>query len=138
MKQIKKRIAWIGMLMLTVFLFGCKSAKLEEEKVSDMEYTVTSEDRLPSELKELVEEKKQQPFKMTFRDGEYLYICQGYGKQPCGGYSIQVEEVYRTANAVYFSAALIGPTQEEVQIQMPTYPYIVIKTEYRDMTVVFD
>nr|MBQ8251878.1 protease complex subunit PrcB family protein [Lachnospiraceae bacterium] len=138
MKQIRRKIAWIGMLTFVVFLFGCKSDKLDEHKVKNLEYTVTSEDRLPEELKDIVDGKKEQPFKMTFRDGEYLYICQGYGEQPCGGYSIQVEEVYQTTNAVYFSSALIGPSQAEERIQMPTYPYIVIKTEYQDMTVVFD
>ena len=35
----------------------------ESEERTDLAYTVTSEDRLPEELKLLVEGKKQQPFK---------------------------------------------------------------------------
>ncbi len=138
MKLIKKRLVWIGIFVLSFFLIGCKSDKLDQKKVRDLEYTVTSEDRLPAELKSLMEKKRQTPFKMTYRDGEYLYICQGYGEQPRGGYSIQVKEVYQTSNAIYFSTALIGPSQTEPQTKTPTYPYIVIKTEYQDMTVVFD
>ena len=124
--------------VLAMLLLGCKADKIDEKKVTDLEYTVTSEDRLPEELKVLVDGKKQQPFKMTYHDGDYLYICQGYGTQPTGGYSIQVEEVYRTSNAVYFSSTLIGPSPSELQTEKETTPYIVIKTEYQDMTVVFD
>lgn len=134
------RSARLGCLLLTlaVLLVGCKGDKLDEQRLADLEYTVTSEDRLPEELKLLVDGKKQQPFKMTYRDGDYLYICQGYGVQPTGGYSIQVGEVYRTSNAIYFSSTLIGPSGSELITEKETTPYIVIKIEYQDMTVVFD
>jgi len=131
-------IMGISLLMLTLFLVGCKGDKLDEEKIKNIEYTVTSEDRLPEELKVLVDGKKQQPFKMTYQDGDYLFICQGYGTQPSGGYSIQVEDVYQTSNAIYFSSTLNGPSQAERKLEKETTPYIVIKTEYQDMTVVFD
>ncbi|MBQ8527518.1 MAG: protease complex subunit PrcB family protein [Lachnospiraceae bacterium] len=128
----------LGLLMLTLLLAGCKTDKLDEQKITDIEYTVTSEDRLPEELKVLIDGKKQQSFKMTYQDGDYLYICQGYGTRPTGGYSIQVEDVYRTTNAIFFSTTLIGPSQAELKTARETTPYIVIKTEYQDMTVVFD
>ncbi|MBE5881327.1 MAG: protease complex subunit PrcB family protein [Lachnospiraceae bacterium] len=138
MGQQRIIIMGISLLMLTLFLVGCKGDKLDEEKIKNIEYTVTSEDRLPEELKVLVDGKKQQPFKMTYQDGDYLFICQGYGTQPSGGYSIQVEDVYQTSNAIYFSSTLIGPSQAERKLEKETTPYIVIKTEYQDMTVVFD
>lgn len=138
MKLKIKRITGISLLALNLFLIGCRSDTLDEQKISDIEYTVTSEDRLPEELKVLIDGKKQQPFKMTYQDGDYLFICQGYGTKPTGGYSIQVEEVYRTTNAIFFSTTLIGPSQKELKTEQETTPYIVIKTEYEDMTVVFD
>ena len=131
---MKKRIC---LLVLTLFLFGCSAERGQQERV-DLAYTVTSEDRLPEELKILVDGKKEQPFKMTYQDGDYLYICQGYGTQETGGYSIQVDDVYRTSNAVYFSSTLIGPTEAELKVAKETTPYIVVKIEYQDMTVVFD
>lgn len=138
MKKKRRTGRWICLLMLGLLLTGCGQNKIDEEKIRDMDYTVTSEDRLPEELKELIERKKAEPFKMTYRDGDYLYICQGYGTQPTGGYSIQVKDVYMTSNAVYFSSCLTGPLQTEMKIEKETTPYIVIKVEYQDMTVVFD
>lgn len=132
---------WINLCLvlgiLVCVLWGCgKTEKGQEKKTLD--YTVTSEERLPEELKNLIDDKKTEPFKMTYQDGAYLYICQGYGTQPTGGYSIQVKDVYRTDNAVYFASTLVGPSGNEPQPEIASYPYIVIKLEYTDMTVVFD
>lgn len=138
MRTKTKKTTVIGLLLFLLFLTGCKADRLDEKKITDIEYTVTSEDRLPEELKILIDGKKQQPFKMTYQDGDYLYICQGYGSKPAGGYSIQVEDLYRTTNAIFFSVTLIGPSQEELKTEKETTPYIVVKTEYQDMTVVFD
>ena len=138
---MKKKRTCAGILcvfVLAVLMAGCRSDRLDEKKVRDVEYTVTSEDRLPEELKVLIDGKKQQPFKMTYQDGDYLYICQGFGTRPTGGYSVQVSQVYQTANAIYVSVTLIGPSASERVVEKETTPYIVIKTEYQDMTVVFD
>ena len=48
-------------------------------------------------LKEL-EEKKINPFQMTYMDGEYLYIALGYGEQPTGGFSITIHGLYETGD----------------------------------------
>ena len=138
MKKNKTQTALLCLLFFAVLLMGCRNDRLDEKKVRDVEYTVTSEDRLPEELKILIDGKKQNPFKLTYQDGDDLYICQGFGTQPTGGYSIQVEEVYQTSNAICASVTLIGPSASEEVAAKETTPYIVIKTEYQDMTVVFD
>ena len=97
---------------------------------------VVSDDELPAELKDLIETKKAEPFKMTYEDQGYLYIVQGFGQKPTGGFSIQLQELYETENAIYFSALLIGP--EEQNAPAASFPYIVVKTEYQEKTVVFN
>lgn len=131
----RKSSLLLGILIL--LLSGCGKNEAGQEKKA-LDYTVTSEQRLPEELKNLIDDKKEEPFKMTYQDGAYLYICQGYGAQSTGGYSIQVKDVYRTDNAIYFASTLIGPAGNEPQPEAASYPYIVIKLEYTDMTVVFD
>lgn len=126
-------LLWIAVFIMT----GCgREEKKCGKKIAD--YSVTSEDKLPQELKSLIDDKKTEPFKMTYQDEGYLYICQGYGTRETGGYSIQVKDIYHTDNAIYFSSTLIGPTAKEAGLKAPSYPYIVIKLEYTDMTVVFD
>lgn len=127
------------MLGMVLILSGCgKKEQGQPAKIRDLELTVVAEEMLPAELLTVVTEKKTAPFKFTFQDGNYLYICIGYGEQESGGYSITVEDLYLTENAVYVKTCLIGPGADVPNDGVKSYPYIVIKTEYLDYSVVFD
>lgn len=125
-------------LLLLGMLCGCGKKEEAPEKVRDLELTVVAKENLPEELLQIVESKKSVPFKFTFNDGEYLYICVGYGEQESGGYSITVEDLYLTQNAIYAKTCLIGPGPDVPDDGVYSYPYIVLKTEYLDYSVVFD
>lgn len=127
-------------LLIAFSLFGGCGKKLQEEpaKIRDLELTVVAEEKLPEELLDNISGKKTNPFKFTFQDGGYLYICIGYGEQQSGGYSITVDELYLTENAIYVKTCLIGPGADVPDDGVKSYPYIVIKTEYLDYAVVFN
>ena len=131
----------ILMLMCLSALAGCKEKKDPMEKIKDLEFTVTAQENIPEELKNVIEEKKGSAFKVTYQDNGFLYICIGYGEQVSGGYSITVNDLYLTENAMYVDTTLIGPDPADTAVvkkNMPSYPYIVIKTEFIDKPVVFD
>lgn len=119
-------------------LTGCSISNGESAKLRDLEFTVVSEELLPEELRVLIEERKAGEFKMTYTDTDALYICTGYGEQPTGGYSIAVDELYLTEDAVYINTSLLGPASGETPTRTPSYPYLVVKTEPLDKTVVFE
>ena len=119
-------------------VIACGAKQDPTEKIKDLEFSVISEDNLPEELLSMIEEKKNTSFKMTFEDQGFLYICVGYGEQETGGYSITVNELYETGNAIYLDTNLIGPGPEEKGKYALTYPYVVVKTEFVDKPVVFD
>lgn len=135
MKRVK--IILMGMMLAMVF-GGCTMLSDERVKLRDLEFTVLSEEKIPEELKTIIEEKKAEPFKLTYSDNEYLYISIGYGEQATGGYSIAVNELYLTDNAIYVNTNLLGPDASEKSNPAASYPYIVIKTEYLDETVIFE
>ena len=122
-------------------LTGCTGKKDPLEKIKDLEFTVLAEENMPEELKKVIDEKKAEAFKVTYQDNGFLYICIGYGEQVSGGYSIFVNDLYLTENAIYADTTLIGPDPAEENSQKkqsPSYPYVVIKTEYVDKPVVFN
>ena len=134
----KKRGLLIIFILLTAFLMGgCKMEDQDSEKIRDIEFTVLDEELIPEEFKLVIDEKKQEVFRLTYNDGQYTYIAEGYGEQPTSGYSIVINEVYLSSNAVYFDSNLMGPEKDDEIIQMPTCPYIVIKLENIDKPVVF-
>ncbi len=138
-RTVKKiRGITVLLLLISLFLSGCSIGTSKTTKLRDLEFTVVSEERLPEELKQLIDERKSAPFKITYNDNEYLYICVGYGEQPTGGYSIAVNELYLTDNAIIISTSLLGPGPEDKLSSAPSYPYIVVKTEYLDKEVVFE
>ena len=140
MKGKWRKIPQLLLLMMFcgVLFCGCGVKKSGVEKVRDLEFTVLEEEEIPDRLKEAVEEKKADDFKMSYILDDYLYIVRGFGMQETGGYSIQVQELYLAENAVYFKADLIGPKSGEVKEKAVSYPFIVIKTERLEENVVFE
>lgn len=134
----KRAISIFVICLMCMSVYACGKKQDAMEKIKDLECTVIAEDNIPEELKEQIEEKKANAFRLTFEDKGFLYICVGYGTQETGGYSIAVNDLYETANAVYLDTNLIGPAPEEKSNQVASYPYIVVKMEFIDKPVVFD
>lgn len=134
-----KRIGICLGLGLLLCLAGCGEKDPPNTKIRDLEFTVQGENNLPEELQTIIQDKKTQEFKVTYQNGNDLYICMGYGEQITGGYSISVNELYLAENAVYFDTTLIGPEPGTVSEdkKAPSYPYVVVKTEYIDKVIVF-
>ena len=121
-------------------LAGCAKKEDPFEKIKDLQFTVIAEENIPEELLATIEEKKETGFKLTFEDAGFVYICRGYGKQETGGFSISVNALYETSNAIYFDTTLEGPVpgENDGKKQSPSYPYVIVKTEQVDKPVVFD
>jgi len=138
MKRLRITIVLLLIIAAALGLFGCKKDESEIKKLKDLEFTVVEDADLPGELKEIIDEKKEKPFRLHYSNNESLYIVVGYGKQNSGGYSIAVEELFLTNNAIYIDTNLIGPSQDDLVTQGVTYPYIVVKLEYMDKKIVFE
>ncbi|MCI5856731.1 MAG: protease complex subunit PrcB family protein [Agathobacter sp.] len=137
-KRFKQIMA--GMLALTMCLAagGCAFTTTKTDKIKDLSFTVQKEADIPEILLQEIEQKKGECFKLTYTDGGYTYIANGYGKQPTNGYSIQVKNLYLTENAVCFKTELYGPQDGEDVSQAESFPYIVVKLEAIDLPVVFE
>lgn len=116
---------------------GCQSGKTEEKKGVDLEFAVTGEQDIPAALKELIDKKREKPFKLTYADGQEMYIVIGEGPQKGGGYSVAVKDLYETDNSIVIRTELQGPESGEAAGADNSYPVLIVKTEYRDKPVVF-
>ena len=132
-----KRLKIVAISVILVgMLAGCGMLNMERVKLRDLEFVIISDELIPAELKSIIEERKAEEFKLTYADADALYICVGYGQQKTGGFSITVDELYLTEDAIYVETTLLGPDGSEKPSKAPSYPYIVIKTEALDETVV--
>lgn len=124
-------------LITLLALTSCGKPAKDSTPGTPLDFTVVEDADLPAELLNIITEKKEAPFKLTYQCNGYLYIVQGYGAQSTGGYSISVDNVYEKENAIYFETTLLGPSKEEDVKAALSYPYIVVKIENKDMGVVF-
>ncbi len=136
--QLKK---WICLLCLLLSLFslgGCSLNTDTKEKGEALEFTVLSQEEIPKELEEILETKKKEEMMMTYQLDGWLYLVRGYGEQESGGYSIAVNGLFLSDDRICVDTSLIGPSTEAAHAKGPSYPYVVIKTEYMEKQVIFD
>lgn len=133
-----KKTGFLGLVLACILLVtGCTMMSEEEIKLRDLDFTVLSEEMIPEQLLPIIEEKKTGAFQITYTDNANLYICIGYGEQETGGYSIAVNELYLTDKNIVIDTSLLGPKPSDKEDPKPSYPYIVVKTEYLEHTVTF-
>ena len=129
----------VMLILAIVFLVsGCVTRHGDTQTIRDIEFTVLERETAPEELNRLIGEKKTGAFRLTYADQGKLYIAEGYGAQPTTGYSVEVEELYETADAVYIHTTLLGPEQGEETKEIATYPYVVVQMEFIEKDVLFD
>lgn len=125
-------------IALVCGVWGCnfKIVPQEQEK-REVEFVIVSEECLPKEVLQLIENRKKEEIKLTYVDEEERYIIIGYGEQKTGGYSIYIKEFYATENALYVDTCLLGPKTKKERKNTPSYPVIVLQTSELGLPVVF-
>lgn len=121
-----------------LFLTGCiQKMQTEGEKIL-VTYTEVKKEKIPKELKEVIEEQKTSPFRITYTDRGKLYIAEGYGTKPQTGYSIEVKQFYEMGEVVHIKTDLKGPEKGVKIKEKDTYPYIVVETKDMGKKVIFE
>ena len=105
----------------------------------ELSYAIVKPGDFPPEIDQILRRKKESAFQMAYESGDDLYILRGYGKQKSGGFSIQIEEVSKSENAVFVRTKLVGPAAKEEQKGAASCPYVVLKTKAAaGISVVFE
>ena len=125
----KRLLLFFCVLGILLLFAGCTKTEKELKKIKDLEFTVVEEADIPEELLTKIKEQKAAPFRITYTNAGYMYIAQGYGEQPCGGYSIAVKELFLAEDSIVFQSELIGPGENDLVNHAVTHPYIVVKVE---------
>ena len=135
---MKKGTCWLLCLVFLLTLCGCGTSGGGMGGRADVEFTVVPTEEVPQEISEILEKNKAREIRMTYQDGEELYLIRGYGEQKTGGYSILVVECSEDEENLYFLTQLIGPEDPEGLSEDPSYPYLVAKTARTDKNVEID
>lgn len=130
-------IVVVSMVFLIAALCGCRLEKSVDKKIKDLDYTICDESKLPEELKQLIQDKRKEPFKLTYRTKDYLYIVVGYGPQDRTDLNVKMTALYLTENAIFVDTDLEAVDATTLENQKVTYPWIAVKCELYDVQVNF-
>lgn len=138
MKQSSKYV--LLLLMLLACTSGC--GKKPEDMRKDLAFTVCARTQLPDELIQIIEEKKIEPFTVSYQNQEHTYIAVGYGAHDRTNLSVVVEELYQTDRAIYIKTNLhaVEATDTDAQAKgdASMYPYIVLKLDKIDLPIIYE
>ena len=112
-----------------MLLASCRITDVSEGERKELSYAIVKPGDFPPEIDQILRKKKESAFQMAYESGDDLYILRGYGKQKSGGFSIQIEEVSKSENAVFVRTKLVGPAAKEEQKGAASCPYVVLKTK---------
>ena len=133
---MKKAASLLCLAVLFLMLGGCQMIRIEEENKTPLAYTVIEDSQIPEEMQELIREKKETEFQNCLSEGNGAVS----GKRVWSTDEWRIQHSGKRTFCIFkcsfFETKLIGPT-EKIQGGEPSYPYIVIKTEYRDGPVQF-
>ena len=101
------RLRWWLPGVLVFLLAGCQGSTAGEQV--PVAFSVEEERTLPAALRQAIKENEAREIRMTFEDGDDLYLIRGYGEQKTGGYSIAVDACTEDEEKLYRTTRLIGP-----------------------------
>jgi hypothetical protein len=84
---------------------------------------------LPETLYTLYQENKTEPGLYSVIDGGSRYILVNGGQQGSAGYSVTIDAMEETANAIYVKAALHTPEPDDIVAEVLTYPFAAVKIQ---------
>lgn len=100
-----------------------------------VDFTVVENRKIPEKLLEVIEKNKAEEIRLSYTEGENLYLVRGYGEQKTGGYSISVTDCSEDEQTLWLDTRLLGPPNQEKQTKEPSYPYLVVKLDLREKEV---
>ncbi len=131
---------FFSVLFLVFLLFvicSCGIEQYDDTKINDLDFAVLAQEDIPEPVMEIIDDCKIDNFRKSYSDGSFLYIIIGYGAQPTTNYSISIEDLYEAENAIFVSTMLKGPSKRETVVETETYPYVVLKLQLSDKTIIF-
>ena len=117
---------------------GMDPNELAPDEMIDLDYTLCDAGKLPKELTAIIENKKDQPFRMCYQTRSYTYLVVGYGIQQRGGCEAVIDRLYLMRDGLHIDTNLVGERGSQIRLDEVTYPYVAIRLGKMDVPVIYE
>lgn len=129
-------VVMVWVVILAGLLVCIKFEAVDKKRVRVLEYEVVSEENIPGEIMGELQGFSKSVCRCSYICSDSLYIVVYYGEQATDGYTVEINELYESSNAIFVETTLKGPTSYK-DVKEESYPYVVLKLKLRDKKVVF-
>lgn len=134
-----RRIVVIGLwvVILAGLLVCIRFEAVDKKRIRDTPYEVVPTENIPREIMGELQGFGKGVCRCSYICSDYLYIVVYYGEQTTDGYTVEINDLYESSNAIFVETTLKGPISYKDVKEIETYPYVVLKLKLSDKKVVF-
>ena len=134
-----RRIVVIGVwVVILVGLVVCiKFEAMDKKRIKDISYEVVPPENIPGEIMGELQGFGEGVCRCSYICSDSLYIVVYYGEQATDGYTVEINDLYESSNAIFVETTLKGPVSYKDVKEIETYPYVVLKVKLSEKKVVF-
>lgn len=138
-KSMRRRIIVVGVwiVILIGIVAAIKLEAIDKKRVRDVSYEMVLPENIPEEIMGELQGFGKDVCRCSYICSDSLYIVVYYGEQVTDGYSVEINQLYESSNAIFVETTLKGPASYKDVKEEESYPYVVLKLKHSDKKVVF-
>ncbi|WZL72164.1 protease complex subunit PrcB family protein [Clostridiaceae bacterium 35-E11] len=127
-------IIMVVVMVIVAGVYGVKNFIRDDDNVA---FEVLSEDMIPQKIQEILPRYKNLERALACKVEDEIYVIATRGEKPTGGYTVQIDNIDKikeedkTKLIVY--TTFKDPQPGDIVTQVITYPYVVAKTELKNL-----
>ena len=115
-------VVMVWVVILAGLLVCIKFEAVDKKRVRVLEYEVVLEENIPGEIMGELQGFSKSVCRCSYICSDSLYIVVYYGEQATDGYTVEINELYESSNAIFVETTLKGPTSYK-DVKEESYPY---------------
>lgn len=136
-KYFNKKSMVIVIVIILVVVSGTMGIKHLTNNNKEVKFEALSEDQVPEKIKEILPRYKTLERALACKVEDKVYVVVTRGEKPTGGYSVEIDKIEKEKEDEGFKllvyAEFEDPEPGDVTTQVITYPYIVAKTDLKEL-----
>lgn len=132
MKKYIGIIAVVVLVIALIYLF-----RFAKGKPKSIDFTVVEEDKIPAQISEILPNYRMKEKALVCKVNDEIYVVVTRGEKSSAGYGVDIKkillETVENEQTVRVIAQFIDPKPGDIQAQVLTYPYIVVKTNLKEL-----